>query len=150
MYYPLKDLLLFCSVSSRSQFLVGKHIHAAPVPGLPKSISCRSHTGLGDRSGPQESKWVLPFFCGQELCSTLPQKKEFSRWLKQADIPAASCHLPSSQVSSQLLLALLGKQSPLKEGRAADCSKLLLWEGSVSALLLSPVSLLVHRIWGQI
>lgn len=67
-----------------------------------------------------QSKWALPFCCREEFYSTLPQaaqKEEFPRWLKQADIPAESCHLPSSQESSHLLLALLGKQNPARQGR---------------------------------
>jgi len=46
-----------------------------------------------------------------------PQKEEFARWLKQVDNPAASCHLPFSQVSSHLLLTPLGKQSPARRGK---------------------------------
>lgn len=112
-----------------------------------------THRAWG-RGWSSESKWALAFCCREELYSTLPQaaqKEEFSRWLKQGDIPEESCHLPSFQANSHLLLAPLRTQSPWKEReRKAECSNLLLWEGNASALLLSPVSLLVHRIWGQI
>lgn len=129
---------------------MGKQVHAAPVP---EHLLQVTHRPWGHRWS-SESKWVLPFCYRKDLYSTLPQapqKEEFPRWLKQTDIPAASCHLPSSQASSHLFLAPLRKQSPCKAGqRKAECSKLLLWEGNASVALLCPVKLLVQRICGQI
>lgn len=87
MYYPLLDLLSFFSVTSRSQFSVGKHVHVSPVPVLPKSISCRWHTGLGDMGGPQSPAFPSESPGAQDLGSINDQNM-YLVWCHHQQQPA--------------------------------------------------------------
>lgn len=104
---------------------MGKHVHAAPGPVLGKTISCRSHAALGDAGALQCPNRCYLFAAGRGFTATLlqaPQKEEFARWLKQADNPAASCHLPFSQVSSPSSLLFSENRASARSGTGWLCA----------------------------
>lgn len=105
---------------------------------LSQSTSCRSHTGPGDMDGPQSPNGSCPFAAGRTFTQHRRKRRNFldgsSRltFLQQA----VTFHLFKRAATSSLLRS--GNKGPARQGKA-ECSKLLLWEGNASVVLLSPV-----------